>query len=75
MIMRILLVVTLLLVSITAQAKKYDVKCYSNNALILSKEVDDVSQLDGLLILKDGTHITFTNGNCVIEYVKPIYKK
>ncbi len=58
-----------------AQHDKFDVKCYSNNALILDKSYDDIRQLDGLLVLKDGRKITFTNGNCVIEYVKPIHKR
>ena len=73
--MRILTIVALVLLSSAAYANKFDVKCYSNNALIYSKSVDDVKQLEGILVLKDGKKTIFTNGNCVIEYVKPIRKK
>ena len=73
--MRKLLVACLLLVSTCAFAKNFDVKCYSAGTLIYSKVVQDVSEIDGLLVVKDGNHIVFTNGNCVMEYVKPIYHK
>lgn len=69
--MRILFFMTLMLIFTSAQATKYDVKCYSNNALIYSKTVDHISQLDGLIVMKNGNQVTFTNGNCVIEYEIP----
>lgn len=73
--MRKLLVTTLLLVSSCAFAKNFDVKCYSNGTLIYSKVVEDVSEIDGLLVLKDEGRIIFTNGNCVMQYIKPIHHK
>lgn len=71
----ILSLISLMLLSNSSYAKRYDVKCYSADKLIFSQVVDDVRELDGLLVLKNNNHITFTNGDCVIEYLIPVHDK